>query len=323
MDLSVKPSKRILSSASEELLRGGHENETTSVRRVETLKTKQDKTKKSHPLGSVNKRNERLRKKLLPKKTPIQPSINRRRRRRRSMPIDRRSIYSRYRSPSPSRGQNSDQFHVKRSRRSTPDGRRKMSRCEIRRHAPDQLAQKDFLVRVERLRIESNKIFVSHPSSILLAFHVASPSRRASSARRDRRRLHAIFRQSSRQKKRIAKKPTTRCARTRDVASTGTNRYKHIRTLIISDKSWLISAWNANVSVSSLIVCFTSLASATPFDATSVSGCGFFAFPEVRVCGCFWSQDSSNVCFFETSFDSVRFIPMVCVLCAISSCSCV
>lgn len=156
-------------------------------------------------MGSVNKRNERLRKKLLPKKTPIQPSINRRRRRRRSMRIDRRSIYSRYRSPSPSRGQNSDQFHVKRSRRSTPDGRRKMSRCEIRRHAPDQLAQKDFLVRVERLRIESNKIFVSHPSSILLAFHVASPSRRASSARRDRRRLHAIFRQSSRQKKRIAK----------------------------------------------------------------------------------------------------------------------
>ena len=156
-----------------------------------------------------------------------------------------------------------------------------MSRCEIRRHAPDQLAQKDFLVRVERLRIESNKIFVSHLPSALVAFHVARSPRRASFPRPDRRRLHASIQSFDRfapKKNASRKTPTTRCARTRDVASTGTNRYKHIRTLIISDKSWLISAWNANVSVSSLIVCFTSLVRATPFDATSVSGCGFLPF---------------------------------------------
>ena len=175
-----------------------------------------------------------------------------------------------------------------------------MSRCEIRRHAPDQLAQKDFLVRVERLRIESNKIFVSHLPSALVAFHVARSPRRASFPRPDRRRLHATSHLStdSRQKNASRKTPTTRRARSRDVASRVTNRYKHIRTLIISDKSWLISAWNANVSVSSLIVCFTSLASATPFDATSVSGCGFLPFQRSEFVGVFGVK-TRQMCVFS------------------------
>jgi hypothetical protein len=127
------------------------------------------------------------------KKTPIQPSINRRRRRRRSIDADRSTIdlFTSSFTVTIAGSKLGSVSCKERSRRSTPDGRWKMSRCEIRRHAPDQLAQKDFLVRVERLRIESNKIFVSHLPSALVAFHVARSPRRASFPRPDRRRLHA------------------------------------------------------------------------------------------------------------------------------------
>ena len=83
--------------------------------------------------------------------------------------------------------------------------------------SPDEFSQKDLFVRVERLLVFGEREKVSR--------------QRVKSKEGDKKTLVVVITNRSRKKKRrrVCKKK---------------------RTLMISDNSWLISAWNANVSVS-------------------------------------------------------------------------
>jgi len=222
-------------------------------------------------------------------------------------------MYPHHRPPSPSKRtiHRNERFlkRVLKKKRADADE----SRDEIRRHAPDQLAQKDFLVRVERLRIESNKISVSHSSSELLSFHVASPS--SPRIFRSSVETAAVHRQIRAKKTHRIKHPT-HDARSRDVASNATSRRKThslFCTYVDNQRQELVNLRLERERFRVLAhLCFTHFALlATPFDATvGASGSCFWAFQRSEYVGCFTSKHSSSVCFFETSFDSVRCIPI-------------
>ena len=83
--------------------------------------------------------------------------------------------------------------------------------------SPDEFSQKDLFVRVERLLVFGEREKVSRQRV----------NRKKERQKNARRRHHKSI--SQKKRRRVCKKK---------------------RTLMISDNSWLISAWNANVSVS-------------------------------------------------------------------------